>query len=542
MKKKTLFESETVALSLQVMYRMGGLRNALLYLLDTIKPVMSVSRINTLFAYSDASTIISMADTSAVSVSNKYRGTSFSKPLLLSDRMNEPLVVRDLTPYQSDPGVLNEPSWRDMPYLHFRSLLRLPLFVSSGNTFLINFWSDERDGFEIADAVSLRELLEPLVEELRGNFSDITLEGTRPAMQVLTGTEKLALCPGMMKVRQMVESVARCDSTVLVLGETGSGKEAVADAVHQLSARHSRPIIKVNCGAIPRDLIDSELFGHEKGAFTGASSSRPGYFEMADGGTLFLDEVGEMPPDSQVRLLRVLDSGMVRRVGGARVFHVDVRIVAATHDDLPRKVMDGHFRRDLWYRLAVFPIRIPPLRERLGDIPVLVRHFVQTKAHKLGLTTLPDIPEEELQALIHHKWMGNVRELEHVVERALIMSRMNSESRRLHFDLTDLEECGGGAVTREEVMPALRASGEWPTLRELEDRYIREVLTHCGGKLTGTDSATSVLDIHYTTLRSRMLHMGLLEDDEGPVSGKKTEPSSMMRKRRKAFGKKDAGN
>ena len=542
MEKKTLFESETVALSLQVMYRMGGLRNALLYLLDTIKPVMSVSRINTLFAYSDASTIISMADTSAVSVSNKYRGTSFSKPLLLSDRMNEPLVVRDLTPYQSDPGVLNEPSWRDMPYLHFRSLLRLPLFVSSGNTFLINFWSDEKDGFEIADAVSLRELLEPLVEELRGNFSDITLEGTRPAMQVLTGTEKLALCPGMMKVRQMVESVARCDSTVLVLGETGSGKEAVADAVHQLSARHSRPIIKVNCGAIPRDLIDSELFGHEKGAFTGASSSRPGYFEMADGGTLFLDEVGEMPPDSQVRLLRVLDSGMVRRVGGARVFHVDVRIVAATHDDLPRKVMDGHFRRDLWYRLAVFPIRIPPLRERLGDIPVLVRHFVQTKAHKLGLTTLPDIPEEELQALIHHKWMGNVRELEHVVERALIMSRMNSESRRLHFDLTDLEECGGGAVTREEVMPALRASGEWPTLRELEDRYIREVLTHCGGKLTGTDSATSVLDIHYTTLRSRMLHMGLLEDDEGPVSGKKTESSSMMRKRRKAFGKKDAGN
>lgn len=532
MEKKTLFESETVALSLQVMYRMGGLRNALLYLLDTIKPVMPVSRINTLFAYSDASTIISMADTSAVSVSNKYRGTSFSKPLLLSDRMNEPLVVRDLTPYQSDPGVLNEPSWRDMPYLHFRSLLRLPLFVSSGNTFLINFWSDERDGFEIADAVSLRELLEPLVEELRGNFSDITLEGTRPAMQALTGTEKLALCPGMMKVRQMVESVARCDSTVLVLGETGSGKEAVADAVHQLSARHSRPIIKVNCGAIPRELIDSELFGHEKGAFTGASSSRPGYFEMADGGTLFLDEVGEMPPDSQVRLLRVLDSGMVRRVGGTRIFHVDVRIVAATQDDLPRKVMDGRFRRDLWYRLSVFPIRVPPLRERLGDIPVLVRHFVQTKAHKLGLTTLPDIPEEELQALIHHKWQGNVRELEHVVERSLIMSRMESEGCRLHFDLTDLQECES---TRPGVndgeSPRLRAPGEWPTLREVEERYIREVLAHCGGKLTGTDSATGLLDIHYTTLRARMRRMGLLENEEGSGSGEESEPSSTGRKR-----------
>lgn len=523
MKKSSLFESETVALSLQVMYRMGGLRNALIYLLDTIKPVMPVARINTLFAYSDASTIISMADTSAVSVSNKYKNAGCSKPLLLSDRMNEVLVVRDLTPYQSDPDVLNEPSWRDMPYLHFRSLLRLPLFVSSGNTFIINFWSDEKDSFEFEDAAFLRELLDPLVEELRGNFSDISLAGTNPAPQTLTGTEKLALCPGMMKVRQLVESVARCDSTVLILGETGVGKESVADAIHQFSDRNLRPLIKVNCGAIPRDLIDSELFGHEKGAFTGASSARAGYFEMADGGTLFLDEIGEMSLDSQVRLLRVLDSGMVRRVGGGREFRVDVRIVAATHDDLPRKVQDGRFRRDLWYRLSVFSVRIPPLRERLGDIPVLVRHFVQTKAHKLGLSTLPDVSEEELQALIHHKWQGNVRELEHIVERALIMSRMENESRRLHFDLSPMQETEGSAPSPSvERTPSLREPGEWPTLQEIEDRYIREVLEHCGGKLTGVGSATSVLDIHYTTLRSRMRRLGILEDKELPVFGKKT--------------------
>lgn len=506
MKNSSLLKPETVALSLQVMYRMGGLRNALVYLLDIIKPMMPVARINTIFAYSDASTVISVADTSTVSVSNKYSSGGRSRPLLLSGRAGETLIIGDLSPYQNDPGVLSEPSWRDMPYLHFRSLLRLPLFSSRGNTFFINFWSDEKDGFNSGDAAFLRELLDPFVDELRGNFLDIALEGARPSPQTLSGMEKLALCPGMMKVRQLVESVARCDSTVLILGETGVGKESVAEALHQCSSRRERPVIKVNCGAIPGDLIDSELFGHEKGAFTGASASRPGYVEMADGGTLFLDEIGEMSPESQVRLLRVLDSGVVRRVGGVREFRVDVRIIAATHEDLPDKVMDGRFRLDLWYRLSVFPIRIPPLRERIGDIPVLVRHFVRSKAHKLGLATLPDIPEEELLKLFHHSWPGNVRELEHVVERAMITRHVEADDGRLHFDVMPVPGSASVPFTTGDGLPALhlRRPEEWPTLREVEDRYIREVLKHCGGKLTGANSATSILDIHYSTLRSRL--------------------------------------
>ena len=505
MKNSSSFRPEPVALSLQVMYRMGGLRNALVYLLDITRPMMPVTRINTIFAYSDASTVISVADTSTVSVSNKYSGGGRSRPLILSARTGETLIIGDLSAYQHDPEVLSEPSWRDMPYLHYRSLLRLPLFSSRGNTFLINFWSEEKDGFDDEDAVFLQKLLEPLAEELRGNFSDIALQGTGPSPQTLSGMEKLALCPGMMQVRQLVESVARCDSTVLILGETGVGKESVAESIHQLSARRERPVIKVNCGAIPRDLIDSELFGHEKGAFTGASASRPGYFEMADGGTLFLDEIGEMSPESQVRLLRVLDCGAVRRVGGVREFHVDVRIIAATHEDLPEKVRDGRFRLDLWYRLSVFPLRIPPLRERLGDIPVLVRHFVRTKAHKLGLAALPDIPEEELLKLLHHRWPGNVRELEHVVERALITRHVGPDDGRLRFDVTPVPGRDVSLAGEDGVLALhLRRPEEWPTRREVEDRYIREVVRHCGGKLTGTGSATSILDIHYSTLRARM--------------------------------------
>ncbi|WP_298067325.1 sigma 54-interacting transcriptional regulator [uncultured Mailhella sp.] len=499
------FSFEMTAKSCLVMYRMGGLRHALLYLHDLLESKRRVVRINTLYCDKTASYIINMADTSTVSVSNKFAGAAQMRPLIMSEKTMEPIIVDDLAPYQCNVEQL-DPLWRDMPYLQHASLLRLPLFVNKDNVFLINFWSDDVGEFRHADIEDFSRLLEPLAEELRINLSDMKLHGAKPHhQQTVTGMDKLRLRPGLMAVRRIVESVARTDTTVLLLGETGTGKEAVADAIQQNSARRNEPFIKINCGAIPENLIDSELFGYAKGAFTGASGTKAGYFEMADGGTLFLDEIGEMSPASQVRLLRVLDTGMICRVGSTRFFPVNVRIIAATHDDLQQKVAEGRFRRDLWYRLSVLPIHIPPLRKSLDDIPVLVQYFVRAGAHRLGLSLLPSIPEQEMRLLLQYDWPGNVRELEHTVERALVKYGLEAGNRGLHFELMPLPE---KAKTPDA---GLRREQGWPTLREMEDRYIREVLEHCGGKLTGTNSATSVLNIHYSTLRTRMRRLGLLQ-------------------------------
>lgn len=514
MKNNELY-SEVAAKSCLVMYRMGGLRHVLLYLHDLIKPIRPVVRINTLYCERDASYIISMADTNMVSVSNKYAGVQGVKPIIMSERMEEPCLINDLSPYQHDPCVLQNPLWRDMPYLHHVSMLRLPLFLNENNIFLINFWSDTAGAFRQEDIRTLKELLSPLAEELRINLSDMKLHGAKPQIQpTFTGMDKLRLCPGLIQVRQIVERMTRSNTMVLLLGETGVGKEIVADAIQQTSVRKGEPFIKVNCGAIPEDLVDSELFGHEKGAFTGASNARAGYFEVADGGTLFLDEIGEMSLSAQVRLLRVLDTGMIRRVGAAREIPVNVRVIAATHDDLPRKVAEGQFRRDLWYRLAVLVVTIPALRMRRDDIPLLVQHFLQIKSHRIGLPYLPHVPEKEMHKLLQYEWPGNVRELEHTVDRALVEFSLESAAKSIHFEILPLPRTENGQKPTVSSVPSLRQAEEWPTLRQMEERYIREVLVHCAGKLTGTDSATSLLDIHYTTLRSHMRRMSLLKSED----------------------------
>ncbi|HTU94027.1 MAG TPA: sigma 54-interacting transcriptional regulator, partial [Gemmataceae bacterium] len=225
---------------------------------------------------------------------------------------------------------------------------------------------------------------------------------------------------GLRAVMEQIGLVAPSDAPVLVLGETGTGKEVVARAIHHQSRRVAGPFLRVNCGAIPPELVDSELFGHERGSFTGAVGERKGWFERADGGTLFLDECGELPMAAQVRLLRILQDGSFERVGGERSLHVDVRIVAATHRDLQALVSDGRFRQDLWYRIAVFPIQLPPLRARQGDIPLLAAHFALGAAKRLG--TAPLLPNaEDIGLLVSYPWPGNVRELAAVIERAAIL-------------------------------------------------------------------------------------------------------------------------
>jgi transcriptional regulator with GAF, ATPase, and Fis domain len=227
---------------------------------------------------------------------------------------------------------------------------------------------------------------------------------------------------GLKRVMQKVHQVAPLNSPVVLLGETGTGKDIMANAIHQLSARCEGPFISVNCGAIPDNLIDSELFGHEKGAFTGAISQKRGRFERADKGTIFLDEIGELPLQAQVRLLRVLQTKEIERIGGIKTISLDIRIIAATNRDLQTMVSENKFREDLWFRLNVFPIQIPPLRERKSDIPALLQYFIELKSKELKITDIPTIKKGAVDYLLQYKWPGNVRELQNIVERELILN------------------------------------------------------------------------------------------------------------------------
>lgn len=499
-------------------HRMKGLQNTLNYLLELLQEDIPLERANILFISHTASTIIDIADTNETFVMGSYHDDQNSlKPVVLMDKIKETTVVNDLLQYQTNENLFQDPFCQDLPFLMYKSLLRLPLLSNKNCTVVINFWSQQKNVFKDEARRQIEHVLIPLKKKFQAHISAITFQGSVPLPQTLSGQERLNLCPGLSQISRIVETVARCDSTVLLLGETGTGKEVIADAIHQLSHRNAAPFIKINCGSFPESLIDSMLFGHEKGSFTGATHTKPGYFEMADGGTLFLDEIGEMSPATQVRLLRVLDTGMIRRIGASHEFRIDVRIVAATHENLPQKVESGQFRQDLWYRLAVLPLRVPPLRERLEDIPVLVRHFVHNKAYKLGFDALPDISEEELQTLIQYKWKGNVRELEHTIERALIKYKIdNRNNEQLHFDLSPairIRKTVAPERRKEAESSAIPASvrhdGEWPTMKELQRRYVKEVIAHCHGKLTGAGSASSILDMHYTTLRSYIHEIGL---------------------------------
>jgi chemotaxis protein methyltransferase CheR len=278
--------------------------------------------------------------------------------------------------------------------------------------------------------------------------------------------------------------VSSTDATVLILGETGTGKELIARAIHDGSRRKARPLIRVNCATLPANLIESELFGHEKGAFTGAISQKTGRFELANKTTLFLDEIGELPIELQPKLLRVLQDGEFERLGGGQTKTTDVRIIAATNRDLEKAVEEGRFRRDLWYRLNVYPISIPPLRERSEDIPLLVEWFLEKYNKKMG-KRITIIPRETRSAMKRYSWPGNIRELENLVERSVITSRGNTLT-------VDMPECSDAAMTQGK------------TLGSVERDHILHVLKGCGWKIEGPDGAASILGLAPSTLRSRM--------------------------------------
>ncbi len=296
----------------------------------------------------------------------------------------------------------------------------------------------------------------------------------------------------MARVVSLASKVAETDTAVLIAGETGVGKDLVAREVHRRSVRSEKPFIRVDCAAMPETLILSELFGHEKGAFTGADKSRIGRFELADGGTIFLDEIGELPADAQAKFLRVLQDGEFERIGGAKTFKVNVRVVAATNRILTKEAQAGRFRSDLYYRLNVFPIEVPPLRERPEDLPPLAYYFLAVSGRKLG-KSFPGITQKNMKKLLSYHWPGNVRELKHVMERSAILSAQGAFN---VFLPTGAAEKG------------IEIEG-WPTLDELERDYIVRALNRTGWKVAGKGGAAEVLGLHRSTLLSRMKKLGV---------------------------------
>jgi len=302
--------------------------------------------------------------------------------------------------------------------------------------------------------------------------------------------------PAIKKIFKLVSQVAMSDSTVLILGETGTGKELIARAIHNNSSRKNKLMVKVNCAALPPGLIESELFGHERGSFTGATEQRLGKFELANNSTLFLDEIGEMPIDLQVKLLRVLQEREIERVGGSKTIKVDVRIVAATNRDVEKEVAEGRFRRDLYYRLNIFPISLPPLRERKEDIPLLAAYFVRRFAKKADrqITTFSNMA---MQHMVQYNWPGNIRELEHIIERCVLLSSGDA------IKLADLPSSKRTSVNPEPVETPLK------TIDENERDHILRILKFCGGKLAGNSGAAQILGVPAGTLYSKMKRLGI---------------------------------
>jgi formate hydrogenlyase transcriptional activator len=385
-----------------------------------------------------------------------------------------------------------------------RSYISVPLLAKRGFIGSLNVGSRDPDGYSEIDVELLGEVGQQValaienmlayeeIAELKARLEEENLYLQEEIKTQHSFEEIVGQDPSIGRVLEAVETVAPTDATVLIFGETGTGKELIARAVHNLSSRRDRALVRVNCAALPAGLIESELFGHEKGAFTGALSRKIGRFEVADRGTILLDEIGDLPLDLQAKLLRVLQGGEFERVGGSSTITVDVRVIASTNRDLGRAIEEGRFRPDLYYRLNVFPIRIPSLRERKKDIPLLVRYFVMKYGTKLG-KRIKTIPETTVGALEASPWPGNVRELENVIERAVIITR-GSE-----LELGDWLPKPGVPPTGARIQ----------TLEEMEREQIIKTLELTGWRVSGERGAARLLGLKPTTLEARMKKLGI---------------------------------
>lgn len=322
-----------------------------------------------------------------------------------------------------------------------------------------------------------------------------TIEQPVSVCQGIIGSSK-----GLMTVLEHLMIVAPLETSVLILGESGTGKERIADCIHRNSPRKAKPLIKVNCAALPASLIESELFGHERGAFTGATERRQGKFEQADGGTLFLDEIGELPFDLQVKLLRVLQEKEIERIGGSHTIKINVRIIAATNRNLEKEVAEGRFRIDLYYRLNVFPLLLPPLRERKDDIPVLAQHFAHVFSGRTG-KPMTAFSEKAMEDMMSYGWPGNIRELEHLIERSVLLTKGSI--------ITDLPLPKTASKHEPSV---LSEKDRVKSIDEIERDHILAVLRKCNGKISGSGGAAELLNLNVSTLNSKIKKLGIEKD------------------------------
>ncbi|THB76449.1 MAG: AAA family ATPase [Desulfobulbaceae bacterium] len=410
----------------------------------------------------------------------------------------------------SDPG--NFPVSREMTAFHgIKSSSVIVMALRSDENMLgyVVFTSEGEQVFNEEHRSYVEQLKEPLMISMSNvlqhrqviKLNELLADDNQylhDELRRISGDELVGARFGLREITRMINQVAKLDSPVLLLGETGTGKDVIANGIHYSSSRNNGPFVSVNCGGIPESLMDSELFGHEKGAFTGALSKKRGRFERAHGGTIFLDEIGELPLQAQTRLLRVLQNKEIERVGGVDTISLDIRVIAATNRDLAEMVRNGQFREDLWFRLNIFPIVVPPLRERTVDIPALIQHFISLKAKELKLGSIPVIAPGAIESLMHYRWPGNVRELQNVVERALILKPEGPIT---------FEHLG---VSERPITHSPDYSDPEPLLLdEVTARHIKRVLGMTKGKVNGSDGAAAMLGINPSTLRNRMKKLGI---------------------------------
>jgi DNA-binding NtrC family response regulator len=386
-----------------------------------------------------------------------------------------------------------------------RSCTSWRLHLSNGNLFTISFYSRTADTYNTEYTVLFNQLQNTMTNVIESIFSKggsgtenvihQSKSSDRPVaaqhFEGIIGNSHL-----LLNVFDQISQVAPFDTSVLILGESGTGKERIADCIHHLSSRKGKALIKINCATLPATLIESELFGHEKGSFTGAIDKRTGKFELANGGTILLDEIGEMPVDLQVKLLRVLQEKEIEPIGSRSPVKVDVRVIAATNKNLEKEVAEGRFRLDLYYRLNVFPIELPPLRERIEDLPVLVDHFINIYNRKSG-KRITGLSDKALKSMMTYDWPGNIRELEHLIERSVLLAKG-----------TVIEEISIPTIQKKETA-SVNKSYSLKTIHENERDYIIEVLKKCNGRIWGIGGAAELLNLPPSTLKSRMKKLGI---------------------------------
>jgi len=456
---------------------------------------------------------------------DEYQTISLTELQVITNlKMNELVKLQQNTPDETEPAFTNgsdfvkvtlKPSMRKLVADTFkmRSHLVFPVVLSNGEIFYFYFYSRRPDSYNAQHIALLKRFKGSLREAVEGMLSieqkvvavkapekakDIApLNTTTEGFEGIIGRSHL-----LLNVFDNIAQVAPADTSVLILGESGTGKERIAKSIHDLSQRKKHPLIKINCATLPANLIESELFGHERGAFTGATDRRIGKFELANKGTIFLDEIGEMPLELQAKLLRVLQEREIERIGGSVSIKIDVRIIAATNRDLEKEVANGRFRLDLYYRLNIFPIELPPLRERREDIPLLVQHFIQYFNRKVG-KSVKGLSKDVMQEVLVYPWPGNIRELENLIERGVLLAKDDV--------IKDLQLTRKDRVSPLTGIPQSNET-EFKSIDDNEREHIIKALKKCRGKVWGAGGAAELLNLPPSTLNSKMKKLGIKRD------------------------------